>query len=155
MQEIQGFIKLFRKFKNWEWYSNIAVKTLFLHLLISASYKDFRWQGNEYKAGQIIVGRKKLSEETGLSESQVRSALEKLSKSGEIVIKTTNKFSVITIAKWQDYQVMDYAATNKSQTDDQPSSTKSPHNKNIKNKKKSKNNFACYDLSLLDQIINA
>lgn len=104
MQELNGYIKLFRKLIRWGWYQDSVVKDLFLHCLICASYKDFEWMGMELKAGQFITGRKKLAEELGFSEQQIRTAISKLESTGEISIFPTNKYSIITVTNWENYQ---------------------------------------------------
>lgn len=104
MQELNGYIKLFRKLIRWGWYQDSVVKDLFLHCLICASYKDFEWMGMELKAGQLITGRKKLAEELGFSEQQIRTAISKLESTGEISIFSTNKYSIITVTNWENYQ---------------------------------------------------
>jgi hypothetical protein len=73
-----GFIFLHRKFKEWEWYKNINVKTLFTHCLIMANFKDNKWQGIDIKRGSFITSISNLANETGLSDRQVRTALDKL-----------------------------------------------------------------------------
>ena len=104
MQELNGYIKLFRKLIRWGWYQDSVVKDLFLHCLICASYKDFEWMGMELKAGQFITGRKKLAEELGFSEQQIRTAIKKLESTGEITSITTNRYSIITVVNWENYQ---------------------------------------------------
>ncbi len=129
----QGWIKLHRSLLDWEWYSDINVKTLFIHLLLKANHKDKKWKGHTIKAGQLLTGRKALSVETGLSEQQIRSALNKLKSTGEITIKSTNRSSVITLPAWESYQLDNQQttqqATNKQPTDNQQITT----NKNVKN----------------------
>ena len=104
MQELNGYITLFRKLIRWGWYRDSVVKDLFLHCLICASYKDFEWMGMELKAGQFITGRKKLAEELGFSEQQIRTAISKLESTGEISVFSTNKYSIITVTNWENYQ---------------------------------------------------
>lgn len=158
MQELNGYIKLFRKLIRWGWYQDSVVKDLFLHCLICASYKDFEWMGMELKAGQFITGRKKLAEELGFSEQQIRTAIKKLESTGEITTKSTNRYSVITVVNWDNYQGDDtesnqesnFPITNKQPTDNQQATNKQPHIKNIKNinnfkntKKRENNAHAC------------
>jgi len=73
-----GFIKIYRLFLEWEWYDDINTSRLFLHLLLKANFKDKKWHGIDVKRGEILTGRKELSKQTGLSEQQVRSSLNKL-----------------------------------------------------------------------------
>ena len=109
----KGWISLYKKFTHWEWYKNINVKTLFIHLLLKASYEDTEWEGIEVKRGQVITSRQHLADETGLTEQQVRTSLKKLQSTNEITIKPTNKYSIITIEKYGIYQNSMAKSTNK------------------------------------------
>jgi len=133
-----GYIKLHRKFKEWEWYKNINVKTLFLHCLIMANFKDNKWQGIEIKRGSFITSIKNLSNETGLSGSQVRTALNKLVLTNELANKSTTKYSTITVLKYNEYQTndkqVDKPIANKSQTNRKQIATTNK-DKNLKNEK--------------------
>jgi len=101
---MSGWIKLHRQLKDWEWYKDLPTCKLFFHLLISANHKPSRWQGINIMPGQIVVGRKSLASETGLSEQQIRTSLDKLKSSSEINSTSTSKFSIISIVKWSLYQ---------------------------------------------------
>lgn len=102
---MEGWIKLHRKMINWEWYNDINVKVVFLHLLLTANHEDKKWQGIEIKRGQKITSLSHLAEETKLSVKQIRNVLNKLKSTGEITSKGTNKYTIITIVKYNDYQI--------------------------------------------------
>lgn len=139
-----GFIKVFRKLTEWEWYKDGATKDVFLHLLLTANYKPSRYKGYEIGVGSVVIGRKQLAEDLGLSERQIRTALEHLKTTSELTIKTTNRFSVATLTKYADYQVyekdsdqqIDQQNANKRPTSDQQATTskeyKESNNKRIK-----------------------
>lgn len=110
---MEGWVKLFRKLTEWEWYKDKNVKILFLHLLLTANYEDKEWKGEIIKKGQLVTSRDKLSKELGLSDQELRTALRKLKSTGEISIKTTNKYTIITIENWDKFQ-------EKKQVDEQP-----------------------------------
>jgi hypothetical protein len=112
-----GHIKIDRKILNWEWYSDYKMVHLFIHLLIKANYKENTWQGILIRRGELITGLHKLSGATGLSVSQTRTCLSKLQATGEIAIKVTNKYSVITICKYNTYQTL--RDTNNNQNSNQ------------------------------------
>lgn len=143
MQERNGYIKLFRKLIRWGWYQDNVVKGLFIHCLLCASFKDFEWMGETLRAGQFITGRKKLADELGFSEQQIRTAIKKLESTGEITSKSTNKFTVITVVNWEDYQteesesnqVSNFPITNEQPTNNQQITNEQPHIKNNKNDK--------------------
>lgn len=114
-----GHIQIHRQLLSWEWYADITVRLTFIHLLIIANWEDKEWKGMTIKRGQIVVGRKKLSKEIGISEQQLRTSLLKLKSTSEITIKSTNRFSVVTLVKYNDYQYLKKKSTNKK-TDQQP-----------------------------------
>ena len=108
-----GWIKLHRKIVDWEWYDSHDTFRLFLHLLLTVNHKPVKWRGTVIEKGQRVASRAKLSEETGLSDRKIRTALRDLQTSSEVTIKTSNRYSVITICKWDTYQSL-------NDGDDQP-----------------------------------
>lgn len=101
---MEGWIKLHRKMIEWEWYNDNNVKILFLHLLLTANHKDKKWQGITIRRGQKLTSIQNLSKETNLTEQQTRTALNKLKITGEITIQSTNRYSLVSIEKYNDYQ---------------------------------------------------
>ena len=99
-----GWIKLHRKIKEWEWYKDSQVVHLFYHLIISANDKDKKWKDFNIRRGEFVTSVRNISEETGIPVISVRRKLEILEKSGAILRKTTNKFTLITICKYGSYQ---------------------------------------------------
>lgn len=101
---MNGYIKLHRKLMQWEWYKDIPTKTLYIHLLLKASWSDLTYRGREIPSGTIVTTVRELSEETRLSPQQIKTAFSHLKSTNEITIKTTNKETVIHIEKWGIYQ---------------------------------------------------
>lgn len=101
---MEGWIKLYRKIINWEWYKDNNAKIVFLHLLLTANHKDKKWNGTIIKRGQRITSLRNLSKECGLSIQEVRTAISKLQSSNEIKIKTSNQYSIITVCSYMNYQ---------------------------------------------------
>ena len=131
---MSGFITLHRSLLEWEWYNDVNVKTLFIHCLLKANWEDKNWQGNLIKRGSFVTSVSMLSQELKLTNQKVRTVLEKLKKTNEIFVKTTNKFTVITIVKYSDYQ--DFENKNNNQiTNEQQSNnnqiTTTNNNNNI------------------------
>ncbi|WP_027399078.1 hypothetical protein [Anaerovorax odorimutans] len=100
----KGFIKVWRSLIKWEWYSDINTTRLFIHLLLTVNYETSKWQGNVIKRGERITTIANLSQETGLTQKQIRGSLDKLKKTGEITSKGTNKFTLITVENYSRYQ---------------------------------------------------
>ena len=135
-----GYIRLYRKFLQWEWYSNVNVKTLFLHCLLKANYKDKNYQGILIKRGTFMTSLDRLHIETGLSVRQIRTALDKLISTNELTSETYTKYRIITVLKYNDYQMndnqLDNQVTNKRQTSDKVATTTNKDNKEKKEEKR-------------------
>ena len=122
---MSDYIKLNRRILEWEWYSDINTKTLFLHMLLKANWKDGRFQGTEIPRGSFVSSISKLSEETGLTERKVRTALEHLKTTGEVTSKSSSKFTVFTIKNYCCYQSTD-TQNDKQATGDRQASDRRP-----------------------------
>ena len=136
---MSGWIKLHRKFIKWEWFTDVNTCHLFQYLLLEANHKETKWRGHIIDSGQILTGRVKMALETGLSERNIRTSLEKLKSTKEVTSKSYSKYSIITICKWAEYQQIDQQVTS-SASSNRPASdqqvTTSNNEKNIKNEKK-------------------
>lgn len=136
MREIDTFIKLYRKFTEWEWYSDISTSRLFLHLILTVNWTDKKWQGICIERGSRVASYQVLSTETGLSVKQVRTAIKKLQSTGEVAIKSTNKYSVFTVKNYDLYQAKGKQEAGERQAEDKQRAT----TKESKEVKKEKNN---------------
>ena len=101
-----NWIKLYRKIEDWRWYKDAFTFHLFIHLLLNVSYYPIANGENVLGRGQIMVTRRSLTESTNISDRSVRTCIEKLQKSKEILIsqKATNRPHIITICKYDSYQ---------------------------------------------------
>ena len=118
-----SWIKLFRKFKEWEWYQNGNVVRVFLEILLTANFDDKRWQGLEIKRGQLVTSINSLfyalnknPKKPDISTHQIRTALDKLKMTNELAIETTSNYTIITINKYNDYQQVANETANEWQT---------------------------------------
>jgi DNA-binding transcriptional regulator YhcF (GntR family) len=99
-----GYIKLFRKLIEWEWYDEPATKAVFIHCLLKANWIEKTWRGKEIKPGQFFTSIKNLAKDLGISEKQVRTALKRLEKTGEISTRGANDGTMITVCRYEGYQ---------------------------------------------------
>ena len=113
---MNGYILIHRKLLNWQWYKDSNTLHLFIDLLLDANYEDSKVGFQVVKRGQCLTSLKRIHENTGLTYQQIRTSLSKLEKSGEINKQTTNRYSIITINKYNDYQELNKQITNKQQT---------------------------------------
>ncbi len=125
----------------WEWYTDINTKSVFLHLLLMANHKDAKWRGILVKRGQRLTSLDSLSRETGLSVSKIRTAIKKLKSTGELTSKSHSQHTVFTINNYDSYQgvnkQIDKRVTNESQTNDKRLTTNNnDNNENNENNKR-------------------
>lgn len=99
-----GYVRLYRSLLSWEWFQDSATLHVFVFLLLSACFRPVRHAGVDLAPGQLITARRRIAECTGLTERQVRTALDHLKSTREIAITSTTHFSVITIINFAHYQ---------------------------------------------------
>lgn len=145
----RGYIKLWRKFEDWEWYTKQNMVHFFIHLLMKANYVDKKWRGKEIKRGQYWTSLDKLKAETGLSEQNIRTCIKNLLSTNEITDESTNEGRLITLVNYEIYNNEEYEPNNpineqinQQSTDDQqtPNKPLTPTNNINKENKEKKGN---------------
>ena len=99
-----GFILLYRQITDWEWYQNPNTFRVFLHILLKANFTEGRFEGRDIKRGQLVTSLDHLSKETRLTVKEVRTALNHLIGTGELASESCNRYRVITVVKYDEYQ---------------------------------------------------
>ena len=143
MSDQKGWVSLHRKLLDNPIFKNPKMLQTFLYCLLKATHEDYQAiVGDtvvELKPGQLVTGVNKISEGTGLTTQNVRTALKNLKTLGILTIKPTTKFSVISIACWDDYQSSNKQITNKQQTTNKQlttyNNTNNTNNNNNSNKR--------------------
>lgn len=102
-----GWVKFHRQIEKWEWYQDGNTFRLFFHLVMKANHEEKKWQGITIERGQRVTSYSNLAFELKITERQARTALEHLKMTGEVSVKTTNKYTVITINNYAKYQAFD------------------------------------------------
>ena len=102
-----GFITLHRQILDWEWYGDTNTFRLFIHILLSANFTDGRFEGRTIHRGQLVTSLTSLSAQTSLSVRQVRVSLDKLQMTGELTSQSFNRYRIITVVKYDQYQSVD------------------------------------------------
>jgi lambda repressor-like predicted transcriptional regulator len=117
----QGWIKLDRAIFDWGWYTDLNVKSVFLHLLLRANHKPTQWKEIEMKRGQLYTSLDTLVREIGLSKQKIRTALDKLKLTGEITSDVCSRGRLVTVINYDRYQ-SDNTQDNRQSTGNQQAS---------------------------------
>ena len=145
-----GYIKLYRKVMDSFVWTNPNMYKLWMLCLMKASHEDrkFLFNGKEISlnSGEFVTGRDAITFEMNKGvtrEHQVNSAsvwrwLKKFEKEQMLNIKSTTKYSVISINNWSEYQGVEQQVNIKRTTSEQQVNTY----KNDKNDKNINNNVA-------------
>lgn len=127
-----GWIKLHRKIIGKGFYNKSQYFHLWVHLLLCANHdsKEFMWNGNIIlvKEGQMITGRKELSQQTGIPQSTIEDILKFLETQHQIRQQKTTKYRLITIVNWVKHQKSDSKSNSRATTEQQQADT----NKNVR-----------------------
>jgi hypothetical protein len=138
---MKGWVKIHRSFLTWEWFDKPEMVQLFVYLLLKANHDAKEWHGIVIERGQIVTSVARIAAETRLSAQVVRTCINRLKSTNEITSTATNKYTIITICKYDTYQETDNEPnednneqisnqlTNEQQTNNNQLTT----NKNVKN----------------------
>lgn len=122
-----GFITLHRKLLTSQVFGDSELLKVWIWCLLRANHQDVEAvHANQIipiKRGQFITGRFTASEELSMSHAKYRKRMQILGGLGQIAIKSTNKYSVITVIKYSDYQDKEKKTTNKKPTKSQQKAT--------------------------------
>lgn len=131
--EDDTWLKLYRKLLKSPIFENEKALKIWIWCLLKATHIEREQlvgqQIVHLEKGQFVFGREKASDELGMTESTVYKYIKLLEKLQMISINSNNKFSVVSIEKWEDYQDKKQQSNNKVTTKEQQSNT----NKNVKN----------------------
>lgn len=100
-----GWIKIHRKILDWEWFDKAEMVKLLIMFVCKANIEDKKWQGMVVRRGQFITSLDKLSAESGFSKQKIRTCLKRFENTKEITIKSTNKYTIVTICNYESYQI--------------------------------------------------
>lgn len=102
------WIKLYRKLLDSDIFRNEKLLKIWIWLLLRANHKDNTFLlGREpitVKRGQFVMGINKSSEVLNLAKSTIHYWVNYLNDIGKVELKKTNKYTVITIKNWDEYQ---------------------------------------------------
>lgn len=138
-EESRGWVLIYKKILNWEWYDDANVFRLFLHCLLKANWADKKWHGQIIQRGAFITSLNNLAKELKLGVQQIRTALDKLKVTKEITIKTTTQYTKILVNNYDKYQP-DIKGNNKRITNEQQTNNKRITTTNKYNKYNNNNN---------------
>jgi len=133
MKENNGWVKFHRKITDWGWYDDANTFRLFFHLIVTANHDNRVWMGTEVNRGSLVTSYPHLAEKLKLTVQNIRTSIFKLKSTGEITVKTTNKFSVVSINNYDAYQEIN-SQTNKRLTVNQQATNTKQEYKNIRSK---------------------
>jgi hypothetical protein len=104
MRQNKGYIRLHRNIVDWCWYKNANTFRVFIHLLLNANTRPYRFENIIINRGEIATSYDRIAGALNLSYKQVRTAVEHIVRAGTGAVKQYPKFLVITILNYNAYQ---------------------------------------------------
>lgn len=118
--ENNGYIKIYRTLTQWRWYKDANTFRLFLHLLMTANYKDMDFENTTIPRGSRIASYRTLAEELDLTPKMIRTSIGKLIETGEVARHTTPKYTVYQVMNYERYQTRASQRANEGQAKGKP-----------------------------------
>ena len=104
----EGYVKVYRKLLTSAVFDDPVTLKVWIWCLLRANFQprpiEFAGEEIELTAGQFITGTFSAAETLKLSKSAVWRRLEKLERWGNITLKSGNRFTIITVNKYGEYQ---------------------------------------------------
>ena len=100
----EGYVRLHRRLLEWEWFGDSTTVHVLMFILLRVNWQRKVWQGHTIEPGQMITSRASIAEACGLSEKQVRLALDKLNRAGVITTDRAGLGQRVTLQNWAEYQ---------------------------------------------------
>jgi hypothetical protein len=104
----RGWVGFYRKDLCEGFFKNRKLWQFWSYCLLKASHKEHvqmvGYQEVLLKPGELVFGREVAAKELAASVRSVRTCINYFRKIGKLTIKTTNKFSIISIINWEAYQ---------------------------------------------------
>lgn len=103
----EGWIKVYRKMKEWTWFNDRYTLHLFMYLLLSVNREDGECNGIKVKAGSIATNVLQLADILDMSRNYVKRSIRNLVETGELEVemhKTNARWSIFTVKNWKKYQ---------------------------------------------------
>lgn len=144
-----GWIKLSRKITKWRWYKDGNTFRLFLHLILTANHEDCDFETITIHRGQRVASRRTLSQETGMSEQEIKTAIKHLISTNEITSVSTRKYTIFTINNYNTYQIVASHPTNDQPTPNQQLTNDQPQ---CKKDKKEEEYLSFYEAPTLEEV---
>lgn len=152
MKYKNGWLKLYRKiFENPTITRSPEHMVVWLYLLCHATAQPYRAIFNgkeiELKAGQLITGRKVISQcvKSKIAESKVQRVLKDFENAHQIEQQTCNKNRLITVVNWESYQNSEQPNeqqpnTERTSTEHQPNSKRTSTEQQLNTYKENREN---------------
>jgi biotin operon repressor len=104
----EGYVKVYRKLLTSAVFDDPVTLKVWMWCLLRANFQprpiEFAGEQIDLNAGDFITGTFSAADELKMSKSTVWRKLEKLERWGNITVKSGNRFSIITVNKYGDYQ---------------------------------------------------
>lgn len=139
----KGYIKLYRSVLGWQWINDPNTLRLWLQILCTVVWERTEFKGITLEAGQRIASIRRLSEETGLTVRQVRTAKDHLIDTGEVTASDTAYGDLLTVVNWAKFQSQTEPSDTESGTSPDKQTTQKATSERHKNEedKEIKNNY--------------
>lgn len=104
---MSGWYKQWRDIFDRKWAKDPKMVAVYVYLHTRAYVYRGDWHGQTIERGSCPTSRSAIMEGTGLTEQEVKSRMQKLVDYGEIIIKSSNHGTIVTVCDYDVYEVQE------------------------------------------------
>ena len=102
---MSGWYKQWRDIFDRKWAKDPKMVAVYVYLHSRAYVHKGSWRGQTIERGSCPTSRSDIMEGTGLTEQEVKSRMQKLAEYGEIIVKSSNHGTIVTVCDYDIYEV--------------------------------------------------
>lgn len=103
-----GWIKLHRALLDSAVFEDAELLKVMIYCVLQASYRDMAIpvgrQVIYLQPGQLLYGRRAVSQRLNIGENKLRAMMQQLEQLGLVRVDSYNKYSIVTLLQWEQYQ---------------------------------------------------
>jgi len=121
---VSGYIRLHRKFLEWEWFDDKNMVKLWVWLVLEAQWRDREFRGRKVRRGQVLTEFRTMARKTNLSVRTVRTCIQRFISTHELTQESTRHGTLLTLCKYRELNPLSESPDTQTDTQDV---TQTPH----------------------------
>lgn len=102
---MEQHLKINRNILDWEWFSDSAMVSVWIHILFGASDEEYINMGAVIKRGQLMINSNIFAQSCGISTSDLKTCIRRLCECGFISVESNRNCTIITVVGYEKFLI--------------------------------------------------